>query len=390
MKNTKLYGFFFAAGRTPTGFGSAHGLSKKCIIAASVFLLPLLWSCGRQEEPGGRQPVPEGMVEVRPVLSGAFNAIPRPASDVRSGETRVYEDNSTTNGKLGKLVRLPEGSTVWIIAKNEKDNSYVRKSYAVYNPEGEEVLSYLVPCSVNEDGEIIDMEGTPLYLKEGSQYLFYAISPARKLDYKQLEDGKMQVGFRARNGEAFYANDVRYENTTPERKTVTATNTEAVQEIKLSPMINQTAQLKFRIEKGHGVHDLDIQPSGIQISGLQSDEPDGVEWHMSQTRKDEPIVLKHSDRGGIYNDYDYEIDLDGRVNLEVPVLPMRSLSKPIIVVFRLKINGVPTSFEMMLNEKDFKAGYSYGYRGSVSIKDNIDVITWQFVSWDTDVEFPFE
>jgi len=354
-----------------------------------MFFLPLLWSCGREEIPIGRQPVPEGMVEVHPVLAGAFNSIPRQASDVRSGETRVYDDNATTNGKLGKLVRLPEGSTVWLIAESATDDSYVKKSYAVYNPENEERLSYLVPCTVDDAGNMTGMEGTPLYLKEGTEYLFYAISPARKLEYKSLEDGKVQVGFRAKNGEAFYANDVRYESTTPKKEKVAATNTEAVQEIKLSPMINQTAQLKFRIERGFGVHNLDIQPSGIQISGLQSDEPDGIEWHMSQDMNDEPIELKHGDKGGIYNNYDYEIDLDGRVNLEVPVLPMRSLSKPIIVIFRLKVNGVPTSFEMMLNEKDFKAGYSYGYKGSVSIKENVEVITWQYVSWSTDVEFPF-
>jgi len=41
---------------------------------------------------------------------------------------------------------------------------------------------------------------------------------------------------------------------------------------------------------------------------------------------------------------------------------------------------------MMLNEKDFKAGYSYGYRGSVSIEDGVSVITWQYVSWEHDVE----
>ena len=246
------------------------------------------------------------------------------------------------------------------------------------------------------------MEGTPLYLKDGHTYKFYAISPARKLD-EDLLTKVQQVGFQVKNGEYFYANDCRYSKTTPDEVTVKSDNTEDVQIIDLKPMINQTAQLKFQIQEGEGVHDLDIQPSGIQISGLQNDSPneyndDGTEniygnpnglfWHMSQSTTDEPITLQHGGKSGTFNRYDYTIDTDGYVNIDVPVLPMYSISKPVIVVFRLKVNGVPTSYEMMLNEKDFKAGYSYGYRGKVSIDDGVTVVTWQYVSWEVDVELP--
>lgn len=368
----------------------------------TLLCLPLLGSCDKQDIPDkGGQSVPEGMVEVRPALPGMFSSIPRDASQICQTATRAYDDNTTTDKKLGKTIRLPEGSTVWLIARNSSDNTLVKNSYVVYNSGETDARSYLVPCKVNDAGSMTSMEGTPLYLKEGMTYLFYAVSPARKLDESLFTEGK--VGFRVKNGMYFYANDCRYDKTTPAEITIESKNTEAVQEITLSPMINQTAELKFRISKGNGVHDLDIQPSGIQISGLQNDSPeanadgtpnpygdsDGLYWHMSQNKNDEPITLQHGDKAGIYNRYDYMIDTDGNVNIEVPVLPMWSLSKPVIVVFRLKVNGVPTSYEMMLNEKDFKAGYSYGYWDEVSIRNGVEVITWQYVSWEYGVDFPF-
>ncbi len=368
----------------------------------ALLFLPLLGSCDKQDIPDDEQIVPEGMVEVCPTLPGMFNAIPRSASEVGRAVTRAYDDNATTDKKLDKKIRLPEGSTVWLIAKDNSDNTLVKNSYVVYNSGENDSLSYLVPCKVNDNAQMTSMEGTPLYLKEGKTYLFYAVSPAKKLDTTLFKQGK--VGFQVKNGEYFYANDCRYSKTTPQAVTVENTNTEAVQEIRLSPMINQTAELKFQISKGNGVHDLDIQPSGIQISGLQNDSPvatdatgkpnpygtpAGLYWHMSQATDDEPIKLQHSDKSGIHNRYDYVIDTQGKVNIEVPVLPMWSMSKPVIVVFRLKVNGVPTSYEMMLNEKDFKAGYSYGYRGEVAIRNNVEVITWQYVSWEYEVDFPF-
>lgn len=369
-------------------------------LAVAMLLLPQQWGCDSQDCPdpdGGT--VPEGMVEIHPVLPGMFGSIPRDPASVQSVASRAYDSHTMTDNKLSKTIRLPQGSTVWLIAESQKEGestvTYVKKSYVVFNPsEGDTNKSYLVPCTVDDDGNMIDMEGTPLYLKDGNIYKFYAISPARKLDENLFKENK--VGFQVKNGEYFYANDCRYSKTTPTSVKVEGDNTEDVQIITLSPMINQTAQLKFQIQNGEGVHDLDIQPSGIQISGLQNDSPEACEygnpnglfWHMSQSTTDEPIELQHGGKSGTFNRYDYTIDENGYVNIDVPVLPMWSISKPVIVVFRLKVNGVPTSYEMMLNEKDFKAGYSYGYRGKVSIDAGVTVVTWQYVSWETDVELP--
>ncbi len=347
--------------------------------AAAILLLLPLCSCGGQDEPdnGGGQSAPEGMVEVCPILPGMFSDIPRDPATIGRSASRYYPSVSETNAKLTpeNTITLPEGSTVWLIAQS--GNTYIQKSYVVHNPDDKEKVSYLVPCKVNKDGEMISMEGTPLYLKNNTTYKFYAISPARELTI----NGD-QIGFKVKNGEAFYANDSRYTYTTPTDITVKFTPGAEVQKITLNPMINQTAQLKFQINRGNGVHDLDIQPSGIEVAGLQDDE-NGIDWHMS-LYKDEPIELKHGGKFGSYTNYDYRIEADESVSLEVPVLPMWSISKPVIILFRLKINGVPTAYEMMLNEKDFKAGYSYGYRGTVNIENNVSVITWQYISWGID------
>ncbi len=375
-------------------------------IMVALFLVPLLAACEKQD--GSDTPaVPEGMVEIRPTLEGVFSSIPRDPSDAGQPGTRVYDDNTVTDGKLKKMHRLPQGSTVWLIAGSTNDNGATigrleKRSYVVYNPEDDPNMSYLVPCTVDDKGEMVDMEGEPFYLNDNQSYMFYGISPARKLDDAKFANS--EIAFQVKNGEAFYANDCRYGVTTPQPVEVKGDNPEAVQVVKLSPMINQTAQIKIQVRRGEGVHNLDIQPSGIQVSGLQNDSPEaaadgtpsiygdsnGLYWHMSRSKEDEPFLLQHRDKTGIYHNYDYEIDENGDVNIEVPVVPMWSLSKPVIVLLRLKVNGVPTSYELMLNEKDFKAGYSYGYRGEVTVVGGIDVVTWQFVSWDYEQPFPFK
>ncbi len=361
--------------------------------AAIAALAPVAAACsGDDMSENAGSSVPEGMVEVRPVLPGVFSSIPRDPAGNADAATRKYDDNDATAGKLNKTLRLPEGSTVWLIAENETSKTYVKKSYVVYNPEDETEMSYLVPCEVDDEGNVKGMESTPLYLKDGETYNFSAMSPARAIDENEFKtSGK--VTFRAKNGEYFYANDCRYDQTSPGVVKVQNVTQEAVTEVVLKPMINQTAELRFLIESGTGVHDLDIQPSGIEVSGLQNDDKTVVSWHMSRQPGDEPIDLKHSDKDGIYHQYNYtlsEEDGKGTVGIEVPVLPMYCLSKPVTVLFRLKVNGVPSTYEMMINERDFKAGYSYGYRGVVSVSEGVSVMTWQYVSWEDEIVFPFD
>jgi len=353
--------------------------------------------------PGSTPTAPEGMVEVHPVLPGVYSALHRDNPDTRGASTRAaYEEDEETEEKLvtNETMPLPEGSTVWLIAKNS-DGKLVKNSYVVYNSTEEDnsdVKSYLVPCEVDSKGKMTSIEGRPLYLKANQTYEFYAVSPARKLDDALFAQGV--IGFKIKNGEYFYANDCRYSRTSPGSATISMNDADGVQEIILNPMINQTAQLKFWIFSGEYVHDLDMQPTGMYISGLQKDstsapygDADGIQWKMSMTDGDQPILLQHGEKKGTYNEYDYQlyqIDAKQRVLIHVGIIPMYSIPKPVIVVFRMKVNGVPSSYEMMLNEKDFKAGYSYEYHGTISIKNGVDVISWQYLGWSIDVDFPFE
>lgn len=366
----------------------------------AISIAPLLCSCDSQDDPGepNHNTVPEGMVEIQPVLPGCYSAIPRDPLNPRSGASRAYDTREETEGLLenNPVKRLPMGSTVWLIAKHESASgevTFVTKSYVVYNPYDNLDMSYLVPCTVNDAGEMLTMEGSPLYLKRGTEYKFYIVSPARKISL--MENGK--YGFKVKNGDYFYSSDSRYSWTSPGIIKIKEDNTESVQIVELKPIMNQTAEIKLHITRGFGVHDLGIQPSGIFISGLQNDSPsnplygdaNGIKWHIPLTIDDEPIILQHGDKTGTLNCYDYTLNpADKSVSINVPILPMYSISKPVIVLLRLKVNGVPTSYEVMLNEKDFKAGYSYGYRGEISKSDGIDVITWQYVGWITEIPLP--
>jgi len=366
------------------------------LLMLSLSAAAVLASCDDSDTPApAGSSAPEGMVEVRPVLSGVYNMLQRDPGHA----SRTYEDDATTNDRLinNKKVPLPEGSTVWLIAKN--GGKLVKNSYVVSNSGEDDInaKSYLTPCVVDDDGNMTSIEGSPLYLKVDRTYEFYAISPARKLDDELFAKG--EIGFKIKNGEYFYATDCRYDETSPGSVTISSLDTaEGVQEIVLKPMINQTAQLKFMITPGDCVHDLDMQPTGVYISGLQNDsqvsspygDSDGIQWKMAQQEGVNPITLQHGSKSGTYSEYDYTVDALKNIHINVGVVPMYSIPKPIIVLFRAKVNGVPTSYEMMLNEKDFKAGYSYEYRGLVTIQNGVDVISWQFLGWSTNVDFPFE
>ena len=55
------------------------------------------------------------------------------------------------------------------------------------------------------------------------------------------------------------------------------------------------------------------------------------------------------------------------------------------MLFNLSVNGIPTQYEMMLNQKVFKAAYTYHYVGTVKMENGVSTITWQYVSWNEEL-----
>lgn len=312
----------------------------------------------------------EGLVQIQPVLSGSLVA------DGFAAGTRA-----SLSGEDGyKIVPLPEGTTLWIIAETTDEvgkSIYTKTSYVVKEV-GEGVTS-LYPCEVDTVGKVVSVDGTPMFISEGT-YKFWAISPAR-----ELKDGNT---LSVKNGEELLATDDRYEETKPTTIKVSGnwSNDESrIEVIKLNPLFNQTAQLKFTItSEAKWIHSLELLAAGVEYSGLQEETVDN--WSLTNH-----LNTDYGMKNGTYRETECVtgVNSDGTHYLEVttPVLPVNAVATPVVVSFNVLINGVPSPFSIMLTEKNFQAGYSYHYKGSVKLQDGVAVIVWQFVEWNMDVVF---
>lgn len=314
----------------------------------------------------------DGLVQIQPVLSGSLVA------DGFGTGTRA-----SLSGEIGyKIVPLPEGTTLWIIADKLDGTNVISTSKTAYVVkevgEGTGVTS-LYPCEVDDDGNLVSIDGTPMFISEGN-YKFWAVSPARKLDEGNYTSVK--------NGEELLATDERYTETAPTNIDVSANwsdDESRIEVIKLNPLFNQTAQLKFTItSEAQWIHSLELLASGVEYSGLQEETENN--WSLTTHLKTD-----YGMKNGTYRETECVTgkNSDGTHYLEVttPILPVNAIATPVVVLFNVLINGVPSPFSIMLTEKDFKAGYSYHYKGKVKLQDGVAVIVWQFVEWGTDVVF---
>lgn len=375
--------------------GISYLLCTACLLVAT---------CTEQEIPDEGQ-VPEGMVEVRPSLSGMLTAasVGSKSSPVAWAATRMtdeeFKQRPEYKGLLdGKpITRLDNGATLWLLIEgqtNEKEKYRSLKSYVV---KGYDDYQSLYPCTVDAAGSVLSEEVAPLYLPYGT-YTFRALSPARAfLDEhgEPVAATEVPEKFRMRvaNGDYLIANDERYSQTRLYEQTIEETG-QKVQVVKLNPLINQTARLKFSISldpEDPYLHSCDVAPTGVEISGLQQvyGNEEGRElWNWSPAladtlvaypgMKEEQLVIR-DDHPGVSKQKD-------RLVIETAVLPTDATSTSIIVLFNLIVNGMPTQYEMMLNQKVLRAGFSYHYKGVLSIVDGITAIAWQNVAWETDVE----
>lgn len=335
--------------------------------------------------------VPEGMRAVQFTLPGVIGA---PLKEASRAESRMGNmpgntvDDKTLVGK--EIVNLPDGTTLWIKAKETTgDKSHeVVNSYVVRNISGTETggQQMLYPCTVDSMGNVVEESSVPMFLKVNTWYRFHAVSPARK-----FANGS-EYGLYVNNKEYVIATDIRYDQTRPKEVQITE-GEGTVQIVEMNKLINQTAQLEFTIyaaDNNPNIYSLDVMPQGVEISGVQnaySRNNSGGEpwnWLMEDTLQvrvgqyDERVVIRKT------NDDDSFIrkNDDGSLYVKCPILPTDVFSTPIIVLFNLEVNGIPTQYELMLREKIFRSGYTYHYKGELDIQDGVTVMTWQYVSWD--------
>lgn len=361
----------------------------------------LLFACSQEESvetivsPGA----PEGKVEVRFTLPGM---IAEPLDGFAEESRSILTEWNIP------IKNLPDGTTLWLFAEekitggqgpeNIEPKSYVvRDIDGMFDEEGRP-LQQLLPCEVDDEGNLISETSVPLYLTFGNTYRFRAVSPARKfVEYATDVAGNPVYAFHVDNKEYVIATDGRYEETAPTEIAIKAAaageTSSGVEVVEMKPLINQTAQLEFTIvpEEGNDyIHSISVLPQGIEISGVQdrysASTDNSVLWNWSTG---EPLHAYTGDNNTsflIRKDTQFEDAFieereDGSLYIKCPILPTNAYSTSIIVVFNLQINGSPTQYEMMLNQKIYEAAYTYHYKGTVSIQDGVSVITWQYVNW---------
>jgi len=346
------------------------------IISVMLGAIGLFSSCATDvaNEEGADTPK---LAQVQLVLPGRYgDFLPTKSNNT----TRVaYPSDDETKDKLvsNPTHPFPDGSTLWLMVKNTTTNEEYVKSFVVHRNEGDD-NSYLYQCTVDADGKVKEESGSPFFIEAGS-YEISAVSPALPLN----NDGSLTVD----NGQYLIASDQRYTQTDVTKFTVTDEDTgngSYIKFVKLNPLINQTAQLKFTLyydtTEGY-IHSCELLPTGVEISGLQKPLLDGNTWNW---KLGTPLVPSYSDKTEKYVVHDYESD-GSNIIVNTGILPTYAISQPLVVMFNLKVNGQPTVFQTQLPEKNFKAGYTYHYKGKISISNGVTVITWQNVIWSTNV-----
>lgn len=380
-------------------------MKKKILSIISICATTCLFYACSQEEVAKvpvSPEVPEGKVAVTFTIPGM---IAKPLDGFAEESRSILTDLNIP------VTNLPDGTTLWLFAEDvpegEVSESVEPKSYVVrdidgmYDDEGRQ-LQQLLPCTVDEEGNLISETSVPLFLTFGHTYRFRAVSPARKfVEGATDENGEPVYAFYVDNKDYVIATDDRYEETKAKVIKIDAAAADegstGVEVVEMNPLINQTAQLEFTIEPEENnpyIHSISVLPQGIEISGVQdrysASSDNSVLWNWSTG---EPLHAYTGDNNTsflIRKDTQFEDAFieereNGSLYIKCPILPTNAFSTSIIVVFNLQINGSPTQYEMMLNQKIYQAAYTYHYKGTIRMEDGVSVITWQYVNWSDDV-----
>lgn len=326
----------------------------------TVFFLSLiaafLTACEKEEV---NTIISEENIEIIPELAGMYVTTPGNWSSA----TRAIR-----HPKLEKITNLPEGSTLRLIAK--KEGRYVTtetKDYVVRTADGG--AQSLYPCTLNEDGSIKSEDKKPLYLTAGT-YTFSAVSPAYKYDSRK--------GMTIDNGESVVATNNCWTQTSASKITIAKDDKSKI--IPLNPLMQLTARMTFTLKggEGSGVSSLSVMQDGIEIDRIRQNP-------VKLDNVGDSIAAVITDNYNRIYIKDIKILDDGSLRGEVCLLPIDNRPTPMTVILNLLVNNVPTQFTFSIVNKVLYAGYSYDYKVTIKIKDNITVANWQETSWSTTV-----
>lgn len=339
------------------------------ILLASALLLTA--GCHKDEKPERS----EGALVT---ISGVF-------SSVNTLMTKAGTDLPTADS-LSKMtpVPLPEGTTLYLLIEK-------RNEQGVYEIQDESKTAYVItgdgatlyPCTVDDDGNLMETGQSPLLLREGN-YRFHVVSPARKLE----SDYSMKV----HNGQYILASDDRYDQTAPKVVEVKINpKTHDIQYVNLNPLINQTAQIRINLKMGENVSDITVLPDGVEISGLH-DDSEGVNLKWTMNNNGFEPVAGNRKAGVRINDWEehyYTEDGKQRKMLtgKAAILPTDATTSTIFVMFNISVNGVPTQYMSMLHNQLYKAAHSYEYNYSINIEHGITVGNWDNITIVKDLDF---
>ncbi len=370
-------------------------MRMKSVFLYILCLVSLLTACHNEENPS-KPFAPDSKRAVGFSLSGmiGYSLLESTSPSTRMGNAPGSEVDDFTLDSY-TVQNLPDGTTLWVIATEiddvGKEGDATVQSYVVHNVSGTQQMLY--PCIVDDAGNVQEETSVPMFLDIGKTYRFRAVSPA-----KAFVEGTYYALY-VNNKEYVIATDERYEQTKSVEKTIEVDATGApIQIIEMNPLINQTAQLEFTIyadKDDPDIYSLEVLPQGIEISGIQVQYDKNVNtaasswnWSLGDTlcayvgdNREKIVIRKDSQYGDSFIEKKENRDL----YIHCPILPTDAFSSSVIVLFNLEVNGSPTQYEMMLNQKIFRSAYTYHYKGKVELEDGVTVITWQYVNWEGDV-----
>lgn len=306
----------------------------------------------------------DGKVAIVPELAGMYATSPGNWNSTRAAD----------HPNLDKIVNLPEGATLRLIAK--KGRSTTIKDYVVRTSGGGSQSLY--PCTIDDKGNITE-DKTPLYLSPGN-YTFSAVSPAHKFTYKYSSYGQMIIDSEMiiDNGESVVATNNHWSQTEATVEEIQDSDRSKV--IPLKPLMQLTARMTFTLkgDAASGVSSIAVMQDGIEIDRVRQNpvKLDNVGDSIAA------VITENYNR--VYIKEVTKQD-DGSLRGEICLLPIDNRPTPMFVILNVMVNGVPTQFTFSIVNKVLYAGYSYDYVVNIKIKDNITVANWQETSWSTTV-----